>query len=244
MVENNTELRKQHAPLSKFVESVVRDTVPLFRAGTDFKYQSMGTLMVAELVRLITGQTVHEFAKKEIFEPLGLKSTSFGAGDIARERLVRNQTSAGQSADYGWNSTYWRELGAPWGGMFSTPEEYAVICQLMLNGGTYDGVRILAPTTAYLMTTNRLDDHPDVPVSVRLSKPWGLGWQMNHPGHSSTLCEILGRHVYGHLGATGTLCWMDPETDGFCLILTNYERDRAPWRLLRLSNAVAAAFEN
>ena len=41
--------------------------------------------------------------------------------------------------DFGWNSKYWQELGAPWGGLFSTPEDFAVLCQLMLDGGTLGG---------------------------------------------------------------------------------------------------------
>ena len=43
-------------------------------------------------------------------------------------------------------------------------------------------------------------------------------------------------------GATGTMVWMDPQTQGFCILLTSAVRARAPWRLVHLSNAVAAAF--
>jgi len=48
--------------------------------------------------------------------------------------------------------------------------------------------------------------------------------------------------VFGHTGATGTLVWADPQTGGFAVILTNALREWAPWRLVHLSNAVAAAF--
>lgn len=242
MVANNTALRREHAPLSRFTEEVIRNTVPLFRPGTDFKYQSMGTLIAAEIVQRLSGLSIQDFIRREILEPLGLRATSLGCQGLPPERLVRNQTPATQEASFDWNSRYWRELGAPWGGMFSSPEDFAVLCQLMLNGGRVGDVRLLSPITTKLMTTNRLDDHPDVPEPIRRAKPWGLGWQMNHPGHATTLSELLSRAAYGHIGSTGTLCWIDPEANGFCLLFTSYERDRAPWRLVHLANAVASAF--
>jgi hypothetical protein len=54
--------------------------------------------------------------------------------------------------------------------------------------------------------------------------------------------DLLGRHVFGHTGSAGNLVWMDPRTQGFCILFTNYLRARASWRLVHLSNAVAAAF--
>ncbi len=243
MLENNAELRAEHAPLAKFIHGAIRDTVPLFRAGTDLSYQSMGTLVVAELVQRISGMTIHEFLKNEIFEPLGLKSTGLGSVGLERSRLVRVETPAYQAeSDFGWNSRYWQELGAPWGGMFSSPEDFAVICQLLLNGGEVNGVRILSPGTVAMMTTNRLNDYPELSESLRRTQPWGLGWRMNHTGDSDSWGDCLNRQVFGHTGATGTTVWMDRERDGFCILLTTAIRSKAPWRLVRLSNCVAAAF--
>jgi CubicO group peptidase (beta-lactamase class C family) len=144
--------------------------------------------------------------------------------------------------DWDWNSDYWQKLGAPWGGLFSTPEDFAVLCQLMLGGGAVGGVRLLSPTTVRLMTTNRLHDYPDLPEPVRRTQPWGLGWRLNHLGTADSWGDLLGRHVFGHTGATGTMTWMDPHTRGFAVLLTSGLRASAPWRLVHLSNAVAAAF--
>ncbi|QDU31942.1 Penicillin-binding protein 4* [Anatilimnocola aggregata] len=244
MLENNTELRRQHAPLSKFIDGAIRDTVPKFPAGTDYSYQSMGTLVVAEIVQRISGLSISDFLQKEIFTPLGLKSSALGVRDLNRERLTQLQTPEFAGVEqFGWNSPYWRELGAPWGGMFSTPDDYAVLCQLMLNGGSYGNVRIVSSATVEKMTTNRLNDFPDLPEPIRRTKPWGLGWQLNHPATEGTLGDLLPSAAYGHLGATGTLFWIDPQRQAFCIIFTTMERDRAPWRLVHLSNAVAAAME-
>lgn len=242
MLDNNLELRRQHAPLAKFTQHAIRDTVPKFRAGTDYSYQSMGTLIVAEIVQRLTGLTIAEFLDREIFAPLGLHSTALGARSLPADRLLRQQTPQYDGVEqFGWNSTYWRELGAPWGGLFTTPDEYAVLCQLMLNRGTYRGVRLLAPATIDKITSNRLDDQPELPEHIRRTKPWGLGWQLNHPATEGTLCDLLPLTAYGHIGATGTLFWIDPQQKAFALIFTTMERDRAPWRLVHLSNALAGA---
>lgn len=243
MLPNNTELRRDHAPLAKFLEGAVRDTIPLFKAGTQIRYQSTGTAVVAEIIQKLSGQPIAEFLRKEIFEPLGLQSTALGSQGFSRDRLVRVQVPDYQAgSDFDWNSTYWQELGAPWGGLFSTPEDFAVLCQLMLSGGQWAGVRLLSPAAVRMMTTSRLDDLPNLPEPVRRTQPWGLGWRLNHPGTPESWGDLLGKHVFGHTGATGTMVWMDPQTRGFCLLLTSALREKAPWRWVHLSNAVAAAF--
>jgi CubicO group peptidase (beta-lactamase class C family) len=242
MLPKDHELRAAHAPLARFIDGAIRDTVPLFPSGTKWSYQSMGTLVVAELIQRIAGQPIHDYLYRQIIQPLGLQATRLGSKGLDEHRLVRVQTPSWQGADYGWNSKYWRELGAPWGAMFSTPEDFAVICQMVLNGGEINGVRLLSPNTVKLMTTNRLDDFPELPEPVRRTAPWGLGWKLNAPGTDSALCDLLGRQAFGHTGSTGNLLWMDPATGGFCILFTTAERARAPWRLVHLSNAIAAAF--
>ena len=242
MLKDNEKLRRDHAPMKKFYEGAIK-AEPLFPAGTKLSYQSMGTAVVAEIVQRLTKKTIADFLRQEIFEPLGLKSTGLGSKGFARERLVRVQIPDYQAkTDFDWNSEYWQQLGAPWGGLFSTPEDFAVLCQLMLSGGVWSGVRLLSPASVAMMTTNRLDDLPDLPEPVRRTQPWGLGWRMNHPGNPESWGDLLGRNVFGHTGATGTMVWMDPRTEGFCVLLTSALYEKAPWRMVHLSNAVAAAF--
>ena len=242
MLPDNAELRKQKAPLSRFIEGAI-NAMPLFPAGTQLSYQSMGTLTVAEIVQRISGQTIHEFIRDEILKPLGMQSTGLGSTGFDRRRLVRVEIPEYQiGSDFGWNSTYWQQLGVPWGGMFSAPEDFAVLCQMMLSGGAAAGGQLLSPASIEAMTTNRLIDLPDLPEADRRSKPWGLGWRLNQPGTKGSWGDLLGRRAFGHTGATGTMCWMDPERDGFCLLFTSAIRSRAPWRLVHLSNIVASAF--
>jgi CubicO group peptidase (beta-lactamase class C family) len=239
---NNAELRKQHAPLKKFIEGAI-GAVPLFKAGTRLSYSSAATVVVAEIVQRLAGVSIQDFVRREIFEPLGMKSTGLGSQGFARERLVRATVPDYQAGtDFSWNSTYWQQFGSPAGGMFSTPEDLAVICALMLGGGKWGDVRLLSPAAVRMMTSNRLDDFPDLPEPVRRTQPWGLGWRLNHVGTPDSWGDLLGRHVFGHTGSSGTMTWMDPQTQGFCILLTNALRAKAPWRLVHLSNAVAASF--
>lgn len=242
MLPDNAELRQQHAPLQRFIEGAIA-AVPLFRPGTDLSYQSMGNLVVAELVQQLSGKTIHEFFHDEVLQPLGMSSSGLGSRGFDRARLVRVETPEYQAdSDFGWNSTYWQELGAPWGGMFSTPEDFALICQMLLGGGAIGDVRILSPGTVRMMTTHRLDDQPMLPERIRRTQPWGLGWRLNHRGTTGSWGDVLGPNVFGHTGATGTMCWIDPDRDGFCLLFTSALRSKAPWRLVHLSNMVASAF--
>lgn len=238
---NNTELRRSHAPLSRFVEECIKAQL-LFRPGAQFSYSSSGTILVADIVRRISGRSIHEFIRREIVEPLGLRSTGLGSQGFARERLLRAVTPEYQRPEYGWNSQYWQEFGSPAGGLFSNPEDMAVICALLLEGGKFGDVRLLAPATVRMMTSNRMEDLPDLPEPTRRTQPWGLGWRLNHLGTADSWGDLLDRNVFGHTGSVGNLVWMDPRTQGFCILLSNYLRARAPWRLVHLSNIIASAF--
>lgn len=242
MIPENAAFRKKHAPLKAFIKEAI-NAKPLFAPGTNLSYQSMGTLTVAEIIQRISGLSIRDYLKKEIFDPLEMKSTALGSRGVKRERLVRVEIPEYQiGSNFGWNSKYWQEFGAPWGGVFSAPEDFAKVCQMLLNGGKLGNVRLLSDASVLAMTTNRLNDQPELPEPIRRAQPWGLGFRMNHPGTSGSWGDLLGPRTFGHTGATGTMCWIDPDREGFCLLFTSAIRSRAPWRLVNLSNIVASAF--
>ncbi|HCO22643.1 MAG: hypothetical protein CME31_19455 [Gimesia sp.] len=245
MLENNVALRQSLAPLKQFIHGAIYDTVPLFQpAGTGLSYQSMGTLILAEIIQRLTRKTIAQHVRDEIIKPLGLQNTWLGRGEFPRERLVRVETPEYQTdSNFGWNSSYWQDLGVPWGGMFSSPADMAVICQCMLNYGEVQDRRLLSRSMLEMATTNRLNDYPDLPEPIRRSQPWGLGWRLNHPGQSGSWGNLLDRSVFGHTGATGTMVWMDRRRNGFAVLLTTAIRSQAPWRLVKLSNMIASAFQ-
>src|SRR5207245_6257598 len=117
---------------------------------------------------------------------------------------------------------------------------FARFCQMMLNGGSLGSVRILSPLSVRAMISNQLAAMPLVPEEERRCRPWGLGWRLNWPGHSANFGDLLGPRAFGHWGATGTLCWIDPDTEAFAVILTTQPQEPEGRFPARLSNAICA----
>jgi CubicO group peptidase (beta-lactamase class C family) len=112
---------------------------------------------------------------------------------------------------------------------------------MMLNGGVLDNVRIFSPATVRAMTSNQLAFMSKIPEEDRRCKPWGLGWRLNWPAHSANFGDLLGPQAYGHWGSTGTVCWIDPRTDSYCILFTTQPQEPEGRFMARLSNAVCAA---
>lgn len=241
MLPNNDQLRAQHRPFSAFIDAICE--LPLaFPPGTRVQYQSMGTAMAAEIVHQVSGMAVRDFLRQEFFEPLGMRDTSLGWEPARRERLVPVRITPEQArTDWNWNSPYWLGFGAPWGGLITSPADFAKYCQMLLNGGRLGDVRVLSPATVRAMTTNQFAHMPLVPEEDRRCRPWGLGWRLNWPGQTSSFGDLLGPRTYGHWGATGTLCWLDPDAETYFILFTTQPHEIEGRYLARVSNAVAAA---
>jgi CubicO group peptidase (beta-lactamase class C family) len=250
MLTNNRELRESHASLDAFVAGTC-DAEMGFPPGRAVRYQSMGFALLGEIIRSVTGRTCSDFLRVEIFEPLWMNDTSLGAPDdwfegpapkssrIAEIRVPEDQRES--ATDWGWNSRYWRGLGAPWGGVLSTPADLARFARTMLSGGTLEGVRIFSKATVEAATRNQLLGMPGVPATDRDTRSWGLGWRLYWPGFSPYFGDLLGPRMYGHMGATGTVLWLDPDRDAFAVVLTTEPQDPHGTYLARLSNSIAAA---
>jgi len=231
MLPENISLRRAHAPLSDFVKQAF--TTPLlYPPRTDFRYQSMGILLAAEIVERVTGKRLRDFEKTEIFDPLGMKDSFLGLGGHRIEDTARCQTGTGPDEDsFGANSPYWRDMGHPWGGMHSTTTDLAILLHAFLNGGQH----ILSPASVNLMTSDQ---------NSAIHKPWGLGWGLATSVVWAYFGDLVSPQTFGHSGATGTVAWADPKTKLITVILTTRPSAEDDGRLLRtVSNAVAAAVE-
>lgn len=244
MLPENDALRAAHSPLSQFIDAICHCEM-LFEPGAGVSYQSMGTALLAEIVRRVSGQPFSAFLKNEIFEPLGLNATNLGvSGDEAR-KVARIQITPQQSAtNWNWNSPYWLGLGAPWGGMTSTASDLARLARLFLSGGKLGQIRLLSEQSVAAMRSNQMESYARLADDDRRLNTWGLGWRVFGHGVGTNLGELLPPEAYGHHGATGTLMWIDPTRDAYCVILTTRPWDAAAGQLLRLSNAVSAALVN
>ena len=215
-----------------------------FPPGRGVQYQSLGYALLGEIINRVSGKPFGQFLKEAYFDPLGMESTTLGpvAPKVSKpivEIRVPAEMSGGD--DWNWNSPYWQELGAPWGGMISTAGDLARFCVMILGEGRLNGVRVLSEASVRAATTSQLEYLHDVPEADRRTRPWGFGWRLNWPAHAACFADILPAMAFGHWGATGTLFWMNRENDTAVVILSSQpvEKDRSP--ITKLSNAIAAA---
>ena len=243
MLPQNIELRERHAVLPDFVQATCG--LPLaFDPGTSVRYSSMGFVMLGELVERLTNTPLPTFLRNELFAPLGMENTSLGWVANRHERQLNVRLPHDQrDTDWHWNTHYWLGLGAPWGGLISTPTDYGRLMQMMLNGGYLGDVRVLCHGTVRQMTTNQLDALSGMPDDLRRLKPWGLGWRLHWPGCSQNFGDLLSPKFFGHWGSTGTLAWADPETDTVAVILTTEPQGDDGRYLARMSNMIGAAIQ-
>jgi CubicO group peptidase (beta-lactamase class C family) len=248
MLPNNLELRAANAPLSEFLKGVCASPLG-FPPGRGVQYQSTGFLVLGEIIARITGKPCGRFLHEELFTPLGMTDTALGPDEAwlaAHESRIVEVRLEGEQVGgehWNWNSRYWRQLGAPWGGLLTTADDLAKFARCLLRGGRTDTGRLLiAPATLAAATRNQLASMREVPEDERRCRPWGLGWRLNWPAHSANFGDLLGPATYGHWGATGTVMWIDPDRGVYAVILTSQPQEPGGQFLARLSNVLAAAW--
>jgi CubicO group peptidase (beta-lactamase class C family) len=242
----NRELRSNHATLDDFLRKIYKTPI-LFEPGTGFSYSSSGMAMLMDIVQHVSGLSLAEFARREIFEPLGMEDTSFGVNWDKSERVsqVNIPTSSFQygeadAVSWNWNSRYWWSLGSPWGGMASTQADLTKFLSMFLKGGSLGARQILSPETVRAMTSDQVATFSSIPEEVRHDHPWGLGWQLKTP-FNAMFGDLVSPRTFGHWGATGTLVWADPRTSLSCVILTNQPFEGIAALVSRFSNAVVGS---
>ena len=208
----NAELRKRHAPLSEFVARAMR-TPLLSKPGTRYNYQSMGILLAAEIAQRITGMTIHALLADRVFGPLEMTRSSLGLRPFQRSDIIASQmegaapesgAGSAEAKNWDWNSPYWRNLGAPWGGGYSSADDVA----RFLESFFYPDGRVVKESTARQMIRNH---------NSGLDTSRGLGFAVGPTGLGVGCSE----RTFGHGGSTGTVAWADPDSDSVCVILTS-----------------------
>jgi CubicO group peptidase (beta-lactamase class C family) len=202
MLPENAELRRQHAPLSEFVARTYR-TPLLFSPGTKVSYQSMGILLAATIVEKIVGAPMPGFMNRTFFTPLKMRQTAFGLGDRAITDTAQCQVPEAERGDWDWNSAYWRNLAAPWGGAHSTARDLAAFLEAFVS-----------PDDPVLSAATRREMRE---IQTGTLRPrYGLAWQ-REPGAFGSTCSD---DTFGHSGSTGTTIWHDPASATTCVLLT------------------------
>ena len=178
--------------------------------GRCYEYSDLGADMLGFVVEAVSGQRLDEFLEQHVFQPLGMTDTHFHPADSLRSRIAPTEVTPPRG--YPLQGVVHDEnayaLGGVAGhaGLFSTAADLAVFAQMMLDGGEYDGVRVIADSTIALFTK-------------RAAGTRALGWDTC--GGSGSCGQYLGEDAYGHTGFTGTSLWIDPEREMFVVLLTN-----------------------
>ncbi|MDB4913464.1 MAG: beta-lactamase [Gemmatimonadetes bacterium] len=186
-------------------------STPLFAPpGRYYEYSDLGADMLGFTVEAVAGEPLDTFLQKRVWTPLGMTDTHFRPDASLRGRIApteitppRGYPLKGEVHD---ENAYALGGVAGHAGLFSTASDLSVFAQMMLNGGSYNGTRVIADSTVALFTK-------------RAAGTRALGWDTC--AGTGGCGKYLGAEAYGHTGYTGTSLWIDPEREMFVILLTN-----------------------
>lgn len=213
---NNDQLRSDHAPLSAFVAETMK--VPLaFAPGQGYEYSSMGIMLAADIAQRLSGLDIKQLVTDRVFAPLQMRHSAMAMSSLEPKDVMLAQVefgakeSGGGSAEaknWDWNSGYWRNLGAPWGGVQASAPDVGRFFEAMLSNRD----DFLRAETKRLMTRN----HNPGPLASR-----GLAFDVDMSNYAPA-CSV---DSFGHTGSTGTIAWADRKLDRVCVVLTTLPAD-------------------
>ncbi len=181
-----------------------------FQPGSKWQY-SPGLNVCGRAIEVVTGQSYAEFLRERIFEPLGMNSTTFHPDEEQRKRIAVLY-GPGEAAGTLKPVDHWlvdlssERVANPSGGLFSTAADMARFYQMILNGGTWRGTRIVSEESVKAMTGLQTGE---LETGFTPGNGWGLGWC--HVQKPQGVSEMLSPGTYGHGGAFGTQGWVDPQ---------------------------------
>jgi len=205
--------------LAQFVSKLSK--LPLaYHPGTTFEY-SVSTDLLGHIIEVVSGMNLDEIIADRITKPLSMPDTGFYAtgAQVARvaEPQIETETGKRPAMRDVVNRPTWLSGGV---GMISTAIDYARFCQMLLNGGEFNGVRLLSPKTVVHMTANHLP--PDIAMSLTVSslfgplipdathgQGFGLGFAVRTEAGRNPLPGSSGEYYW--VGSTGTVFWVDPK---------------------------------
>jgi CubicO group peptidase (beta-lactamase class C family) len=191
----------------------INELKPTWVPGSRFAYTDVGFIVLGEIVRKQSGETLDRFSSRQIFQKLGMHETGFRPGeDLARRSAVTQQRN-GKWIKGKVHDPRAFALGGVAGhaGLFSTATDLAKYCRMLLNRGQGRQGPVLSPRTVEVMTSA---------YELNGGIKRGLGWDKQSP-YSSNRGELMSDKAFGHGGFTGTSLWIDPELDLFVIFLSN-----------------------
>lgn len=203
------------------------DLVPIWLAapmqyepGAQWKYTQSGINAAARIVEVVSGLTFDAFVQQRIFDPLGMKSTTFYPTGEQRARLATayaKNKGTGALESVPPRPEFGPRDRPPQGhaGLYSTAPDYARFCRMLLNGGTLDGRRYLSDRAMTFLTRPQTGDlatgffQADTYGNRGANYGWGIATCILRTPHDG-VAAMLSPGTYGHGGAWGTQAWIDP----------------------------------
>jgi CubicO group peptidase (beta-lactamase class C family) len=195
----------------------------LFQPGEKWQY-GLNTDLLGCLIEVISGMNLEDFLQKNIFEPLGMKDTFFNLPSSKANRLATVYTEDSLHRIIKWSHTF-RHIDPDYptmnkhyfsggAGLSSTALDYAIFLQMLLNGGIYNGNRILSTRTVEMMTSGQLD------FLYNGMDNFGLGFEITSAKSAARSPRNEGSFSWG--GYYGTTYWADPKEHLVCLVMTQH----------------------
>ncbi|MEY2822194.1 MAG: hypothetical protein RL105_1766 [Verrucomicrobiota bacterium] len=185
-----------------------------YEPGSQWSYNNPGINTLGRIVEAVSGMPYSDFLESRLLEPLGMTSTTFWPDESELERRALPYAKDKDSGQLVLGKTHtFREpysdpsrTAIPAGGLWSTGEDIAKFCRMMLNKGELEGRRVLKAETVALMKRNQLGDMPKVSFTPGMAM--GLGFHVVREPQG--VSESLSAGSFGHGGAHGTQMWIDP----------------------------------
>ncbi len=211
------------------------------RPGSRFHYADINFILLGELVRRATGQSLDTYVAEHILLPLGMTSTGFNPPESLHARCAATIADSGDILQGTVQDLNARALGGVAGhaGLFGTASDLARFCRMLLRGGELEGRKVFSPWAVKQMAS------PFYFQQGRIVR--GIGWDILSP-YSSPRGNGFSSASFGHTGFSGCSVWIDPESDLFVILLTSridYRRV-GDFRRLRsgISTLAARVFRN
>ena len=192
-------------------------------AGTRYNYSDPNMITLGLLVQRVAGKPLDKLVRERITAPLGMNDTGYNPPPEKLHRIAATEYEAdpprGMVRGQVHDENAW-SLGGVAGeaGIFSTADDLAVLGQTVLNGGTYDGHRILSRDTVTKMLTNYNGAFP--------GNAHGLGFELDQRWY---MAGLSAPRSAGHTGFTGTSLVIDPASRSIAVLLTNRVHPSREW---------------
>ena len=213
-----------------------------YQPGTTWDY-GHSTDILGRVVEVISGKSLFQFQKERLLDPLGMSDTSFVVTDPLKHARVAepfaDNRSIGRNAEFS-NPRVAQKFESGGGGMVSTASDYSRFLQMLLNGGSLDGKRFLAPRTVQLMTSEHAGASSGIAPGMLAGTGYGfgLGFAVRRSTGEAPVPADPGE--YNWSGAGGTTMWVNPKADLLVVFMVQTTKQNLRYRSL-LRNMIYAA---